>query len=66
MKDIVMITEDQEAVAQYSSLNSGVYVISVQVRDTSVHYYSHHVRLISVALDTETFCCSGSNTLDLK
>ncbi|XP_029354236.1 DIS3-like exonuclease 1 [Echeneis naucrates] len=30
MMDIVMITEDQEAVAQYSSLNSGVYVISVQ------------------------------------
>ncbi|XP_039996945.1 DIS3-like exonuclease 1 isoform X2 [Xiphias gladius] len=30
MMDIVMITEDQEAVAQYSCLNSGVYVISVQ------------------------------------
>uniref|UniRef100_A0A4W6CEB8 DIS3-like exonuclease 1 n=1 Tax=Lates calcarifer TaxID=8187 RepID=A0A4W6CEB8_LATCA len=30
MMDVVMITEDQEAVAQYSSLNSGVYVISVQ------------------------------------
>ncbi len=46
MKDIVMITEDQEAVAQYSSLNSGVYVISVQVHGTPVHYCSHHVRLI--------------------
>ncbi|TDH17480.1 hypothetical protein EPR50_G00008790 [Perca flavescens] len=30
MMDVVMITEDQDAVAQYSSLNSGVYVISVQ------------------------------------
>ncbi|KAM8894854.1 LOW QUALITY PROTEIN: DIS3-like exonuclease 1 [Spinachia spinachia] len=30
MKDVVMITEDQEAVARYGSLNSGVYVISVQ------------------------------------
>ncbi|XP_044058525.1 DIS3-like exonuclease 1 [Siniperca chuatsi] len=30
MMDIVMITEDQDAVTQYSSLNSGVYVISVQ------------------------------------
>ncbi|KAK2853652.1 hypothetical protein Q5P01_006313 [Channa striata] len=30
MINIVMITEDKDAVAQYSSLNSGVYVISVQ------------------------------------
>lgn len=30
MMDVVMITEDQDAVAQYSCLNSGVYVISVQ------------------------------------
>ncbi|XP_047436352.1 DIS3-like exonuclease 1 isoform X2 [Mugil cephalus] len=30
MMNIVMITEDQEAVAEYSSLHSGVYVISVQ------------------------------------
>ncbi|KAM7015861.1 DIS3-like exonuclease 1 [Tautogolabrus adspersus] len=30
MMDVVMITEDQKAIAQYSSLNSGVYVISVQ------------------------------------
>ncbi|KAF3686767.1 DIS3-like exonuclease 1 [Channa argus] len=30
MINIVMITEDQDAVARYSSLNSGVYVISVQ------------------------------------
>ncbi|KAM7405650.1 hypothetical protein PAMP_000084 [Pampus punctatissimus] len=30
MMDVVMITEDQDAVARYSSLNSGVYVISVQ------------------------------------
>nr|XP_046252817.1 DIS3-like exonuclease 1 isoform X2 [Scatophagus argus] len=30
LMDVVMITEDQDAVAQYSSLNSGVYVISVQ------------------------------------
>ncbi|XP_045889168.1 DIS3-like exonuclease 1 [Micropterus dolomieu] len=30
MKDIVMITEDRDAIAQYGSLNSGVYVISVQ------------------------------------
>ncbi|XP_068605162.1 DIS3-like exonuclease 1 [Brachionichthys hirsutus] len=30
MMDIVMITEDQDAVAQYSCLHSGVYVISVQ------------------------------------
>lgn len=36
MMDVVMITEDQEAVAQYSSLNSGVYVISIQVRHTPV------------------------------
>ncbi|XP_042370154.1 DIS3-like exonuclease 1, partial [Plectropomus leopardus] len=28
--DVVMITEDEDAIAQYSSLNSGVYVISVQ------------------------------------
>ncbi|XP_008291591.1 DIS3-like exonuclease 1 [Stegastes partitus] len=28
--NIVMITEDQDAVARYSSLNSGVFVISVQ------------------------------------
>lgn len=31
MMNIVMITEDPEAVAQLSSLTSGVYVISVQV-----------------------------------
>uniref|UniRef100_A0A3Q1ECR6 DIS3-like exonuclease 1 n=1 Tax=Acanthochromis polyacanthus TaxID=80966 RepID=A0A3Q1ECR6_9TELE len=30
MMSMVMITEDQEAVAQYSSLNSGVFVISIQ------------------------------------
>ncbi|TKS70505.1 DIS3-like exonuclease 1 [Collichthys lucidus] len=30
MMDIVMITEDRDAIAQYGSLNSGVYVISVQ------------------------------------
>ncbi|XP_030581044.1 DIS3-like exonuclease 1 isoform X1 [Archocentrus centrarchus] len=30
MMNIVMITEDPEAIAQYSSLTSGVYVISVQ------------------------------------
>ncbi|KAM9367045.1 DIS3-like exonuclease 1 [Symphorus nematophorus] len=30
MMDVVMITEDQDAIAEYSSLNSGVYVISVQ------------------------------------
>ncbi|KAM9861308.1 DIS3-like exonuclease 1 [Aulostomus maculatus] len=30
MKDVVMITEDQDTITQYSSLNSGVYVISVQ------------------------------------
>nr|XP_019966186.1 PREDICTED: DIS3-like exonuclease 1 [Paralichthys olivaceus] len=28
--DVVMITDDQEVVTQYSSLNSGVYVISVK------------------------------------
>lgn len=33
MMDIVMITEDRDAIAQYGSLNAGVYVISVQVRD---------------------------------
>ncbi|XP_072321345.1 DIS3-like exonuclease 1 [Eucyclogobius newberryi] len=30
LKDIVMVTDDSDAVAQYSSLNSGVYVISMQ------------------------------------
>uniref|UniRef100_A0A8C6SSB1 DIS3-like exonuclease 1 n=1 Tax=Neogobius melanostomus TaxID=47308 RepID=A0A8C6SSB1_9GOBI len=30
MKNIVMVTDDSDAVAQYSSLNSGVYVISMQ------------------------------------
>ncbi|XP_034535039.1 DIS3-like exonuclease 1 [Notolabrus celidotus] len=30
MMDVLMITDNQEAVAKYSSLNSGVYVISVQ------------------------------------
>ncbi|CAB1422139.1 unnamed protein product [Pleuronectes platessa] len=30
LMDIVMITDDQEAVTRYSSLNSGVYVVSVQ------------------------------------
>uniref|UniRef100_A0A668A3G0 DIS3-like exonuclease 1 n=1 Tax=Myripristis murdjan TaxID=586833 RepID=A0A668A3G0_9TELE len=30
LKPIVMITEDQAAVTQYSSLNAGVYVISIQ------------------------------------
>ncbi|KAF7648914.1 hypothetical protein LDENG_00150350 [Lucifuga dentata] len=30
LKDIVMITEDQAAISQYNSLNSGVYVISFQ------------------------------------
>ncbi|XP_037308770.2 DIS3-like exonuclease 1 [Pungitius pungitius] len=30
MKDVVMITEDQEAVARYGSLTCGVYVISLQ------------------------------------
>lgn len=33
MINIVMITEDLDAVARYSSLNSGVYVISVKVHD---------------------------------
>lgn len=32
MMDVVMITEDQNTVAQYGSLNAGVYVITVQVR----------------------------------
>lgn len=31
MMDVVMITEDPEAVAQYSNLESGVYVVSLQV-----------------------------------
>uniref|UniRef100_A0A3P9LZ64 DIS3-like exonuclease 1 n=1 Tax=Oryzias latipes TaxID=8090 RepID=A0A3P9LZ64_ORYLA len=30
MMNVVMITEDEEAVAQYSSLHSGVYVVTVQ------------------------------------
>ncbi|KAM4744521.1 DIS3-like exonuclease 1 [Anableps anableps] len=30
MMDMVMITEDQDAISRFSSLNSGVYVISVQ------------------------------------
>ncbi|XP_061743440.1 DIS3-like exonuclease 1 [Nerophis ophidion] len=30
MMDVVMITEDQDAIAQYGNLYSGVYVISVQ------------------------------------
>ncbi|KAM9765078.1 DIS3-like exonuclease 1 [Menidia menidia] len=30
MMNVVMITEDEDAVARYSSLNSGVYVVSVQ------------------------------------
>lgn len=30
--NVVMITEDQEAVAQYCNLTAGVYVITVQVR----------------------------------
>ncbi|XP_062242941.1 DIS3-like exonuclease 1 [Platichthys flesus] len=30
LMDIVMITDDQEAVTRFSSLNSGVYVVSVQ------------------------------------
>ncbi|XP_061521072.1 DIS3-like exonuclease 1 isoform X2 [Phycodurus eques] len=30
MMDVVMITEDQDIIAQYSNLHSGVYVISVQ------------------------------------
>ncbi|XP_056269243.1 DIS3-like exonuclease 1 [Pseudoliparis swirei] len=30
LKEVVMITEDQEAVARYGSLNAGVYVISVR------------------------------------
>jgi len=32
--NVVMITEDEDAVARFSSLNSGVYVITVQVCDT--------------------------------
>lgn len=31
LMDIVMITQDQDTVTEYSSLNSGVYVVSVQV-----------------------------------
>lgn len=38
MMNVVMITEDEEAVAQYSSLHSGVYVISVQVRAPCPHH----------------------------
>lgn len=30
--NVVMITEDQDAVAQYCHLTAGVYVITVQVR----------------------------------
>lgn len=36
--DVVMITEDQDTVARYSCLNSGVYVITVQVRMGRKHY----------------------------
>lgn len=37
MMDVVMITEDQEAVQQYGSLHPGVYVISMQVWDSPTH-----------------------------
>lgn len=46
MMNIVMITEDPEAIAQYSSLTSGVYVISVQVCDILLHYCLHNISLI--------------------
>lgn len=39
--NIVMITEDQEAVARYSCLNSGVYVITVQVRTGRSFFFFH-------------------------
>lgn len=39
--NIVMITDDQDAVTEYSSLNSGVYVISVQVHDIPASYHLH-------------------------
>ncbi|XP_061521082.1 DIS3-like exonuclease 1 isoform X3 [Phycodurus eques] len=34
MMDVVMITEDQDIIAQYSNLHSGVYVISVQEKES--------------------------------
>lgn len=30
--NVLMVTEDQQAVAEYGSLTAGVYVVSVQVR----------------------------------
>ncbi|KAK7912656.1 hypothetical protein WMY93_012867 [Mugilogobius chulae] len=39
LKDIVMVTDDAEAVAQYSSLNSGVYVITMKARARATTYY---------------------------
>lgn len=44
--DIVMITEDQDAVAEYSSLHSGVYVISVQVC-----YHSHYTTTVCTTVE---------------
>ncbi|XP_054861694.1 DIS3-like exonuclease 1 [Amphiprion ocellaris] len=66
MMNIVMITEDQEAVAQYSSLNSGVFVISVQVRDSpvlvqpSAHLMSSHSENLFLVIQPQseaTTCC---------
>lgn len=31
LRPVVMITEDSEAISEYSALNSGVYVISTRV-----------------------------------
>ena len=31
VKPVVMITEDEAAVAMYSSLHSGIYIVSMQV-----------------------------------
>lgn len=46
MKDVWMITEDQDAIAQYSGLNSGVFVISVQVHRTLISLQTLHMQQV--------------------
>lgn len=51
MMDVVMITEDQDTVARYGCLNAGVYVITVQVRNSACLHLDTHGPIASLLSD---------------
>ncbi|KAM3624876.1 uncharacterized protein V6R79_003236 [Siganus canaliculatus] len=61
--DIVMITEDQDAVTQYGSLRSGVYVISVQdfLQNFWPELQAAHELYSSISQARRERECEGSN-----